>query len=61
MRTSTLDNTIEGIVSPAPQERPKREKRASSSGFAKRVWKTDGGRLTDIATRPSGARFGLFN
>ncbi|MBD5781143.1 hypothetical protein IEN85_16710 [Pelagicoccus sp. NFK12] len=61
MRTSIIDNTLERITNLWSQERPKREKRVSSSGLAKRVWKTDGSRLTNIATRPSGTRFRLFN
>lgn len=56
-----MSNTLEVKARLGAQERQKREKSVSSSGFAKRVWKTDGSRLTDIATRPNGARFRLFN
>ena len=61
MTLQTTNNTLEGAASPLPRERQKREKRASSSGFAKRVWKTDGGRLTEISTGSGWARFRLFN
>ncbi len=61
MTKTIISNTLEGAARPLPRERQKRVKRASSSGLARKVWKTDGGRLTDIATGSGWARFRLFN
>lgn len=61
MTTHITRNTLEGTARPLSRKRQKRESRASSSGFAKRVWKSDGGRLTELATGSGWARFRLFN
>ncbi len=61
MTKNTIDNTLEEAARPLSRERQKRARRVSLSGFARRVWKADGGRLTDIATGSGWARFRLFN
>lgn len=61
MNTHTTNNTLEEAVRPLTGERQKSAKRASSSGFAKRVWKTDSNRLTGMVSGTGSTRFRLFN
>ena len=61
MTITTMKNTLEGTARPQTRERSGRESRVLASGFAKRVWKADGSRLTKIAIGSGWARFGMFN